>query len=197
MHVSVGFDGSSAHLNPHQAYEDNANVNNASQNSLLGTSFVIIQLKEPRNNGFSWINPTPQSPRYCRLLYLQLKKETDEEIKAEYARLLKERNKLTTFRMKTSEGIINVTFVVSFTLFDGKSVNAITKNKSTNSCPICQKTCSQFGNLDADFRPVSDQNLELGLGLLHCLIKVLEYLLQLSYRTEIKKWICRGPLQGR
>lgn len=66
LYVTVGFDSSSGHLNPHQKYTDTDNVNDNAQQSLLVTSCIIQKLK--RSNEKAWTNPTPQSIRFCRSL---------------------------------------------------------------------------------------------------------------------------------
>lgn len=66
LYVTIGFDSSSGHLNPHQSYTDpSSNVNTNPQQSLLVTSCIVQKLQSASK---SWINPTPQSTRFCRPL---------------------------------------------------------------------------------------------------------------------------------
>jgi len=46
------------------------------QQSLFVSSMIIIQLKTVSNKYF-WINPTPQSIRFCRPLRIAIQKEDD------------------------------------------------------------------------------------------------------------------------
>lgn len=66
LYVAVGFDSSANHLNPHQCYASDINRNTNSQQSLLVTSCIIQKLQGA--NERSWVNPTPQSIRFCRPL---------------------------------------------------------------------------------------------------------------------------------
>lgn len=66
LYVTSGVDSSSGHLNPHQNYDNTNNVNSNARQSLLVTSLLVQKLTG--SNKCSWINPTPQSTRFCRPL---------------------------------------------------------------------------------------------------------------------------------
>lgn len=80
-------------------------------------------------------------------------------------------------------------------MFDGKDVNIIVENKDSAKCPICLKSPFQFGQYKEQeykdaYKPVT-KAMELGLGVLHCLLRVFEHLLNISYRLTIKQWSVR------
>lgn len=145
----------------------------------------------------SWINPTPQSYRFCRPLRICHEKEDSENIRTEYVRLNKEIRRLNNHRFTLSNGIkAKASFKVFTTMFDGKCVNAITNNMSTIKCPICLQSSNEFGKDDVDFTPV-EGNLRFGIGLLHSEIKTFEHLLRLSYRLEVRVWNVNASVKGK
>lgn len=194
--VTLGFDSSSGHINPHQKYEQLQNGNKNPQQSLFVTSVVIIKLID-KNDKYSWTNPTPQSVRFCRPLRIALEKEDDEATITEFNRLQNEITNLVRHSFKLSnEKVAKVKYSVSQTLFDGKCVNTIIGNNATSRCPICLATCHQFNNSRADFTP-NQSSLQYGLGLLHCQIKAFEHLLHISYRKTVGTWDVREHLKGK
>lgn len=195
--VTTGFDSSSAHLNPHQKCTDPLNECSNAQNSLFISNFIVLQIKSTSVE-CTWLNPTPQSVRYCRPLRIAIEKEDDTAILREYERLSKEISDLVHHRFNMPNGNpVTVQFNVSKTMFDGKCVNTIVSNKATCRCPMCNRTAHCFGNLDDDFTP-NVAFLERGLGLLHCEIKSFEHLLHLAYRNtvELRKWDNTKELKG-
>ena len=161
-------------LNPHQ--------------SLLVSSMLIIQLKSKCESEYEWINPTPQSYRFCRPIRIAHEKEDDEAILCEYNRLQKEIKSLTRHKFTMSNGkSVRVRFQTSTTLFDGKCVNTIVGNPATTRCPMCLTTSHNFNNQSSSFTP-KEESLHFGLGLLHAEIKCLEQFLNLSYKKIIGQW---------
>lgn len=197
LHVTIGFDSSSGHVNPHQHCSDPINENLNSQNSLFVSSFIIIKLSCSFCEKCSWINPTPQSVRFCRPLRIALEKEDEEATMREYRRLNGEIDALLrhTFQMQNGK-IVTAKFIVSQTLFDGKCINTILGNRATMKCPLCDKPTRSFSNLTDDFTPVQT-SLKLGLGLLHAEIKSFEHLLHISYRLTIKMWDVKKEFRGK
>ena len=85
--VTIGFDSSSVHVNPQQKFNDEQNEElNPHQSLLLVTSMLIIHLKSRSQNEYKWINPIPQSYRFCpikkRMTKLFLKNITVCKIKS-------------------------------------------------------------------------------------------------------------------
>lgn len=198
LSVTLGFDSSSAHLNPHQKCVDPKNERSDPQSSLFVSSFIIVQLRS-NSSTHSWLNPTPQSVRFCRPLRLAFEKEDEAATLKEHTRITKEIDALATHTFHLKNGIqAEVTFVVSQTLFDGKCVNTIVGNRATCRCPMCNRTVHNFGNLEDDFAP-TESFLKLGMGLLHCEIKSFEHILHLAYRNteSIKTWDIKKPLKGK
>ena len=135
---TVGFESSSGHSNPQQKCADTANKNPNPQQSLFVSSILVIGLKSRAFNDCVWINPTPQSVRFCRPLRIALEKEDNAATLREHDRLNEEIEKLIRHRFKMSNNkFVKITFNVYQTLFDGKCLNTITGNKASSRCPVC------------------------------------------------------------
>ena len=156
----------------------------------------MIQLRNCTTGEYSWINPTPQSVRFCRPLWIALEKE-DNVATREYNRLNHDIKSLKPheFRM-CNEKSVKVTFNMSQTMFDGKCINNIIENKASSKCPLCLRTAHEFGKLSDPFT-VKKASLELGLEILHAEIKAFEHLLHISYRIQLRTWDVRKHLKGK
>lgn len=136
----------------------------------------------------SWLNPTPQSYRFCRPIRIVFEKETEEAIINEYNRLKSEIESLVSHNfVMSNKKKAKVKFIISTTMFDGKCVNAIVGNASTIRCPMCLESSHSFNNFQKEFT-ANESSLKLGIGLLHVQIKTFEHLLQLSYKQSVKSW---------
>ena len=196
MICTLGFDSSSGHTNPQQHFENSVNENSDPHLSLFVTSMILIKLESSVSDSCFWINPTPQSTRFCRPLRIALEKEESENTMNEHKRLSAEIDNLLQYKFKMCNGkTVRVKFVVSQTLFNGKCINTIVGNKASSRCPMCGRTAHEFGNLNNDFAP-KQSSLKFGLGLLHAEIKAFEHLLHISYRKTIETWDVRKHLKG-
>ena len=193
---TLGFDSSSGHTNPHQRYENIEYESTNAQHSLFVSSIIIISRRTRVSNN-TWINPTPQSVRFCRPLRIALEKETDEITKREFNRLNRELKTLKSYEFSMSNSkSAKVKFNVFQTLFDGKCLNTIVGNTASTRCPMCLRTTHEFGDFDDDFAP-KKTSLIYGLGLLHVEIKSFEHLLHISSRKDIKIWNVKKSFKGK
>ncbi|CAH0407193.1 unnamed protein product [Chilo suppressalis] len=159
-------------------------------NSLFATTLVPLRIVV--DNFEIWVNPTPQSYRFCRPLHIQYEKETANLILTEKSQVEKQIHELTPISVKTSQGH-NVTFSCDLTLsvIDGKVLNIITGTSSQFRCPFCKITASQFNYLDlAQVAPTAKETMRHGINPLHAWIRILEFLLHLSYKNDalVRKW---------
>lgn len=145
-----------------------------------------------------WINPTPQSTRFCRPLRLAIEKETVETIMAEKERLGQQVNELHPhFFTLTNGKEVTVKFKVYFTMIDGKILNAVLDNGATTRCPVCKLTMDNF-NSEYDWNSkVPTSHLQHGIANLHCEIKALEQLIKLSCRLSLETWTVRKEMKGK
>lgn len=86
---AYGFDSSSGFKNPHQKFHEAENISLKSEQSLFASTFTLIGLMTSSKTRM-WINPTPQSIRFCRPLRIAIEKETEDTIMTEKKRLDKE-----------------------------------------------------------------------------------------------------------
>lgn len=195
--VTTGFDSSSGHKNPHQEFTNTENVTLNPYQTLFATVCVLLAVKS-KEKGLLWINPTPQSVRFCRPIRLSFESETADAIHLEKQRLMEEIQNLHPYSFTLSNGkSTTVTYSPELTLVDGKCLNHILENDCTTRCPICGVHMKKF-NTSADRNAVfPDANLKHGVGLLHCIIKTFEFLLHLSYKLPLglKTWDCPACLK--
>lgn len=193
---AYGFDSSSGFMNPHQKFSDTENVTLKSELSLFASTFIISALMTTDKKNM-WINPTPQSIRFCRPLRLALEKETEESIMIEKNRLDREVQELNCHSFCLPNGkIVKVNFDTYLTMIDGKCLNAILNNAVTTRCPICYLTMDNF-NKDVDWNSIIPScNLTHGIANLHCEIKSFEQLIKLSCRLPLKTWTVRQQFKG-
>ena len=145
LEATMGFDSSSGHSNPHQKFADNSLDLRRPHQSLFVSSLLIIRIKSDIDEKYSWVNPTPQSYRFCRPLRIAFEKEDDDSIETEYNRLNDQISNVTSHKFSQSGKNVVVSYDLHTTLFDGKCVNHLTSNPATTRCPICHKTTTEFG----------------------------------------------------
>lgn len=190
INFSYGFDGSSGYKNTHQVMEEE-NETNATHLSLFLTSVTLLSINFV-DTGKKWLNATPQSTRFCRPLRMSFEKETKESILRERDRVQNEITNLVDHKYQYDPNIpaSNISFDLKLTGVDGKCLNAFLHIRSTVCCPICTINYNAYHlglhpNVDCSAQP---GHLMFGLGLLHCNIRTLEFLLTLSYKLLEKSW---------
>ena len=185
-----GIDGTNA-----SEYKQQFENANSTDGSLLFTSVVPIQLYLGENKScFLWQNPRPSSTRYCRPIRFCFERETIDSTKAEKERVDREIQSLIPSTFSFNGQIYKIHHTLTFTMIDGKICNAITNNKSTQRCYICDLTCKDFNNIEKCLQvDIKQETFEFGLSILHAWIRFMECLLHLSYKIEIKKYQARGP----
>lgn len=200
LFVSYGFDSSAGHKNPHQGFEDEENETLSPYMSLFATVCVILAVADKDDN-LLWLNPSPQSVRYCRPLRLSFEKETPEAIRQERDRLRDEVDNFVPHNFSLTNGKnVGISFNAELTLVDGKCLNNILANDCTTRCPLCNIHMKKFNTYEDWHAPVpSDESLSHGLGLLHCEIKCFEFCLHLAYKKtlNLKSWDCPKPLKRK
>lgn len=194
---AYGFDSSSGFKNPHQKFYDQNNVTLKSESSLFASTFAISGLLTSSNK-IMWLNPTPQSVRFCRPLRIAVEKETDVTTIAEKNRLDTEVEQLQPHSFLLLKGeIVTVDFEPYLTMVDGKCLNVILNNSATTRCPICLLSMDNFNKTkDWEINP-PESNLKHGIGNLHCEIKALELLIKLSCRLSLKTWTVRKEFHSK
>lgn len=180
-----GFDGSSGQALYKQSFSDG----NSDDSSIFATTFTPLQIITASNDVI-WLNPSPQSYRYCRPVHIQYQKESKELILSEKLNIQQQIDSLNPMVTETSKGHkIKINYDLICAAIDGKVLNTILNTASQLRCPFCDLTSNQFNNLDVAFsKPVKEETLVHGISPLHSWIRALEFVLKLGYKVEVKRW---------
>lgn len=186
---SWGFDGSSGQAYYKQTFSDG----DSDDSNLFTTTFIPLRIRiksSSTNSVILWMNSAPQSYRSCRPIRVIYEKESREIILLEKQRIENEISNLTPIEIQISSGqTVNVTCNLYLAAIDGKVLNVILDTPSQMRCPYCKLTATKFNDLDAAFsKPVNVQDFKHGISPLHAWIRVLEFLLKIGYKNEVKKW---------
>lgn len=196
---AYGFDSSSGFKNPQQRFNETENISLKSELSLFASTFTLVGLTTSTKRKM-WINPTPQSIRFCRPLRIAIEKETGVTIIAEKTRLDIEVEELHSHQfLLPNNKSVTVDFKAYFTMIDGKVLNHVLDNSATTRCPVCYLSMDNF-NKNCDWTMiVPSSNLQHGISNLHCEIKTLEQLIKLSCRNQLPlpTWTVRKEMKGK
>ena len=171
------------------------------EESLFSTCLVPLQLEV--NSETIWKNSSPSSILFCRPIRLQFKTETADTCQQEksYIESKIERIEYTshTIAFENFVAKVNVRYDLQLTMLDGKAINAISYNPSTQTCNICLSKPSEMNDIDSLLnRPViNEETAKYGLSVLHCWIRFFEFILHLGYKLDIKKWMARTEEEKR
>ena len=166
--------------------------------SAFSVGFVPLYLKARGENGDKvlWANPAPNSPFCCRNLVFSFEKETDALTYSYYQTVAAEVANLENITLNVRNidyQLLAQHSTFESTMFDGKSVVAITRNitdrtLSTQACQLCFKLPKQF-SLSPPNQPVDDllhpELVKLGISCLHLWLRCMEFLWNLSIRMFI------------
>jgi hypothetical protein len=132
---------------------------------------------------------TPNNANSCRPIRLCFEKETKETIQKEADRLKREVENLIDFVLSNYPKI-TISYIGLFTMIDGKVLNELTKNRSSQSCPICHSTSQEMSRSNGDFHPKPGA-LQYGVSILHFGLPCFDLLCQIGYNQDIKKYNIR------
>lgn len=181
-----GCDGSSGQSQYKQKFENALN----DDSSIFLCSLVPLRLHEHGNiNETIWNNVVPSSTWFCRPIKFQFVKETDTLIRQEINEINSEINELKPFIFEAEDYTIEVVFTMTMTMVDGKVCSAVSNNKSSMRCYICNASPAEMNNLNAVYKKnIQAENYNFGLSSLHAWIRFMECLLHISYNLPFKKW---------
>ena len=114
----------------------------------------------------------------CAPLSLEFTKETMEHVEVTFQQIEEDIKNLAPYQTNTGEELqVNISSLFFPTLIDGKILNFLLDNKSSQSCPICKSTPKHFNNLlnfdNNQFKPKGDSSLIYGCQPLHATINTL------------------------
>lgn len=123
---------------------------------------------------------------------IEFTKETTTHIVAEKSDLDRQIKALVPFEYEIdSNKKVTITYELCMTLIDGKVLNVLTGTKSTQCCPLCGATPTQFlteKKLQSNTFKLKPSSLQYGISPLHGWIRLFEHVLNVSHRIGIYKW---------
>lgn len=189
-----GFDGTSGQQN-YKLKFDNLEDSDSSAfvTWLVPLKLVLGNPESEDPHKIIWQNLSPSSPRYCRPIRIQFVRESTEVCKQEQSRIETELKNIDGLTFEIREFVLYVRFILLLAMIDGKVRNALTNNKSTQRCYICQYTQKDFNDLNLILAKKCDSTLyNFSLPVLHARIRCFEFFLSLAYKLPVKVWRSRS-----
>lgn len=162
----------------------------ASDEAVFLITFIPLQLKS--GNTVLWTNNTPSSVRFCRPVKLIFAKKSATLVNDEYKFYTELLNRVDTYNIDVEGVMHEIRFDLHCTMIDGKVVNYLTDQKSTNCCNVCGVGPKFVNNIPHVLKqkPMEDY-YKFGFSILHCWIRFLEFMLHVSYNLDFKLWAAR------
>lgn len=187
LYSKWGFDGSSSHTQYKQKF-----MSETSDDKYMFLTCLVPLRLIGKKNGKSitlWQNPRPSSPRFCRPISLEYKKETEELVKSKKEHINKQIKDLVPTEVNLDGKKYLIEHHTLFTMVDGKLCNCLSDTKSTMRCYLCDATSKEFNDLDMiKNRPIKSEYVSFGISVLHAWIRSFESLLHLSYKLPVRNW---------
>lgn len=160
-------------------------------NSLL-TECILPLILETKEGQKLWINPNPQSDKFCRAKSMSWQKETDVVTKEIFENFFAEVDQIADQPIVVESEVIfslflnmraililfisiqqgtklRVTISAFFSMVDGKAANAIVDNRSTHACPLC----------------VAGTDDRVGPSFFHCRLNMVEWLIRVASQLQV------------
>mgnify|MGYP007022694809 FL=1 len=187
--VKVGSDGQSGQ----SIYQTQEIKRGFLNESIFSETMTVLDLWEHESGTTIWLNPEPNSPFSCRHVHMSFEKETEGKMNSEYDRICEEISNLNDIHLYVSgKSFVLKCSLSSFhtTMYDGKASNSISKHITkkviaTASWNICFTKQSEYHSATVSDREECQETLKLGLSVLHCWIRSMEYLFQFGVRNAI------------
>jgi hypothetical protein len=187
-----GVDGSGGQCR----YKQKWNEDELDDGNMLTTSMVPLQLYGfyGDKKTIIWQNPRPSSTSYCRPIRFRFTKETDNSILEEFANIRNQIESLVATLVDLGSQVLQISQRFEETMVDGKVCNVLASNKATQKCYICNATSKEMNNLELIRQRKSNAaTFAWGLSTLHAQIRLMECILHIACRLDVKKWQCRKP----
>ncbi|GBN05154.1 hypothetical protein AVEN_182360-1 [Araneus ventricosus] len=140
-----------------------------------------------------WENTVPSSTKYCRPIKFIFAKESTDLITAEVEKIKHQIKELEPTKIFFDDLEISATPPLMFCMVDGKFCNAVSSCSSTQTCYLCRAKPNEMNNLRViSKKEARKEFLPFGISPLHSWIRLMECVLHISYRLEIKTWQARG-----
>ena len=182
--VKSGMDGQSAHSN----YQQSPEGPDFDDSSLFCVAATMLRLIDSKGDTV-WKNRVPNSPNWCRPIYIAFSKETTELSNLWKEKIYEQVRHLETFCIILYGRIFEITFKVYLTMLDGLMKTRLTdKPTFTNRCPFCGAKPIQRNEWDV-YKGFCESKLEylmFGISPLHLWIRCLEFILSSAFKLAVK-----------
>ena len=144
-------------------------------------------------NDIIWENKTPSSVLFCRPLFFEFVKETENIVKKIYNHYNSRLDKLQTHNINIGDKTFKCSFDFECTMIDGKVCSILTGERASSRCNICHVGPSKVNDIEYVLTLLPDeQSYKFGLSTLHAWIRCLEYLLHIAYNMGIETSTARS-----
>ena len=182
--LKTGMDGQSAHSNYQQSHQGAA----FDDSSLFCVAATMLRLIDTKGDTV-WKNRVPNSPNWCRPIYIAFSKETKELSQMWRDKIYEQVRNLETFCIILYGKLFQITFAVYLTMLDGLMKTRLTDKPTYNDrCPFCGAKPIQRNEWDV-YKDACESNIEylmFGISPLHLWIRCLEFILNLAYKLVVK-----------
>ena len=163
--------------------------------SLYSVQYVPLTLRNSKE--IIWNNPQPNSPFSCRSLFIAFMKEDKQSIQDKFRELKSEIDSLEPATIQLKSGFTcelqgAESSSVCPSMFDGKSLTNITsylegKGMSYAKCHACKHVGKQFmlPEIWDTNQELSEDVLNLGISVLHCLLRVTDFIFKLAIKLTV------------
>ncbi|GBO14644.1 hypothetical protein AVEN_207351-1 [Araneus ventricosus] len=175
-------------------YKQKFSEESFSDENLFSICVVSRQIHSSTDDSKSviWKNPVPSSIKYCRPIKFIFAKESTDLITAEVEKIKHQIKELEPTKI-FFDLEISVTPTLIICIVDGKVCNAVSSCSSTQTCYLCRAKPNEMNNLRViSKKEASKEFLTFGISPLHPWIRLMEYVLHISYWLDIKTWQTRG-----
>lgn len=187
-----GIDGSGGHNIYKQTFADERKFEDS--NIILCTIVPLeISVMKENNKHIYWKNRSTSSIRYCRPVLFKLQKETPENMKKIYDEVETQIKKLEPANILIGGKEYFFNHKPICTMLDGKTINVLSETSSTQTCNICKVTPKDINDLkNIRSKPCNQMTYRFGISVLHAYLRTFEFLLHISYKSELQQWQARG-----
>lgn len=180
-----GFDGASGQsIYKQRVSNEIESIEKPIDESIFISSLVLLKLM----NGARcvWKNPYPSSTKYCRPIKFKFSRKSKELVKRKYARIQNGIDLLTSTRIHDDR---DINHQLLLTMIDGKICSTLAKSSSIMRCYIYSASPKEMNKINiAIQKQVESDHYKFSISSLYAWIRLMEYMLHISYNLEIKKW---------
>lgn len=142
-----------------------------------------------------WSNPDSSSIRFCRPIMFEFMKENLENMTKTFRFYSDSFDNLTPKKIPVGDGFVTIKYTVDFTMIDGKTCNALSGQKASSNCNICNASPTEMNHLENIEKKRQEDKFKtefykFGMSTLHCKMRFMEALLNIAYHLPFQRNRC-------